>query len=107
MFRLIFRTLRCCPRSIQMYCPACSGHTSVTHSRATWPCTCSCHLSFETSQGASLSNRILESLPEDLSEMVTWVKVLEMLQIITARWPRDTDRPVVQVGLSQTVDNQW
>lgn len=48
------------------------------------------------------------SFPLADSWMVTSVKVLEMLQVITAGLPRGTDRmPSVQIGLSQPVWREW
>ena len=37
-------------------------------------------------------------------EMLMWEKALEMLQLIVAGWPLNTETtPLVQLGLSQTV----
>ena len=95
----------CRPISLHLYCPAWVSWASSVTRYASPSQIHSSHPSWQTFPGGfALQMSFQGALVSAFREMLMWEKALEMLQLIVAGLPLDTETtPLVHLGLSETV----
>ena len=95
----------CRPISLHLYCPAWVSWASSVTRYASPSQIHSSHPSWQTFPGGfALQMSFQGALGSAFREMLMWEKALEMLQLIVAGLPLNTETtPLVQLGLSQAV----
>ena len=104
-FRVVVLMCLWRPFRLHLYCPAWVSRASSVTRYASPSQIQSCHPSWQKFPGAfTLKMSFQGAAGFAFREMSMWEKALEMLQLIVAGWPLNTETtPWVQLGLSQAV----